>query len=170
MLVLTLALLLAGPLTQVEGQPGVPPGQPFQALQAQINNLQAQINALASGGGGLDQVRGAVSSGQVSFHAGPTQGTDETALQFPIPQAGEFLSLAINPFSNSLTGTAVLTVRVNEIDTVLQVVITAASTSVVTASAVIPVAPGDLVSLKMDTTGAASGTIVFTAAYVYRAS
>jgi len=51
-LLLTTALMVAL-VVQAQPREGVPNGKPFQNLQAQIDDLQAQIDALSGGGGSI---------------------------------------------------------------------------------------------------------------------
>ncbi len=90
--------------------------------------------------------------------------------QSPIPRAGNLVSLAVNTMTNTLDNTAVFTVRVNGVDTTLQISVSAGVTSVQTIeSNVDVVVTDDLVSLEIDTRTSTSGGIIeFIAVYEYQ--
>ena len=105
-----------------------PRGKPFKGLLDLIRSLDNRVTALESsgggggGGGGVIESLGLAFQGEVVYSAsGASREFQEGPTQIPIPSDGQLLSLAINPFSNSLDGLAVITVRLNGQDTTLQI-------------------------------------------------
>ena len=123
----------------------------------------------AERGGGIFAVGGGVFAGDVRYGVGPA-GTDdiEPSAQFPIPTDGQLTVLAVSPTFNTLDDVAQFTVRLNGSDTALELDVPAASTAVGLVIANVDVVAGDLVTLKIDTTAAGSGSVNFRATYVYR--
>ncbi len=151
----------------------VPQGNPFQGLLALIDGLDARVTNLeASGGGGggvFEAARGEALAGEIRYSISASGNIlNEEDAQIPIPRDGELLSLAVNPFFNTLDGGAEITVRLNAVDTALQIVVPSDSTDVITTTAVVPVVAGNLLSLEYDTTGAEEGSIRFIATYEFR--
>jgi len=153
-----------------QGEPGTPADTTItDSLQTQIDDLQAQVDAL--GGGGLFTPGGTISEGQVMYSNSlrPGPETNEVAAQFPIPRDGELFALAVFPRRNDLTGIATFTVRLNGTDTNLQINVPAGSTAVHTIESVVNVSAGDLVVLEIDTEAAGGRSVIsFAATYEYR--
>jgi len=119
-------------ITGPQGEPGTPADTTItDSLQTQIDDLQAQVDAL--GGGGLFWSKGTVQNGNVRY-SNNTQAVEDTeaAVQLPIPRDGELFALAVWPRVNTLTGIATFTVRLNGADTNLQINVAAGSTAVYT--------------------------------------
>jgi len=141
-----------------QGEPGTPADTTItDSLQTQIDDLQAQVDAL--GGGGLFTPGGSVANGQVMYSNSLRPGPEinEVAAQLPIPRDGELFALAVWPRVNTLTGIATFTVRLNGADTNLQINVPAGSTAVHTIESVVNVSAGDLVALEIDTEAAGGG-------------
>ena len=120
-------------------------------------------------GGGLIVALGSAAFGEVVCRgARITRGTCGAITQFPSPRDGQLLSLAVHSQLNRLDEATILTVRLNDADTELQINMPAGSTSVDIVESVVSVAAGDLVSLEVDTTAAAAGNANFITALEYK--
>lgn len=140
-------------ITGPQGEPGTPADTTVtDSLQTQIDDLQAQVDAL--GGGGLFTTGtggSVVADGRVEYFGLTRFEINEVAAQLPIPRDGELFALAVFPRRNDLTGIATFTVRLNGADTNLQINVPAGSTAVHTIESVVNVSAGDLVALEIDT-------------------
>ncbi len=125
---------------------------------------------VVGGGGGLFVTRNVINAFVLSYVVDGFEATTEVKGQSPIPRAGNLVSLAVNTMTNTLDNTAVFTVRVNGVDTTLQISVSAGVTSVQTIeSNVDVVVTDDLVSLEIDTRTSTSGGIIeFIAVYEYQ--
>lgn len=146
-------------------------GRPFQALQAQVDSLQAQIDVLgeAGGTGGLLLAGGRVNGFFDVVYSSTTNvaTTNEGLVAIPIPAAGHLTALAVSVFSNGLTGPAIFTVRVNGIDTPLQITVPAVTNGVQLLNSDVGVFAGDLVALGIDVSSVTGGIMSFTSSYQY---
>ena len=85
----------------------------------------------ASGGGVFEAARGEALAGEIRYSISASGNIlNEEDAQIPIPRDGELLSLADNPISNTLDGDAVITVRLNAVETALKIVVPSSSTGV----------------------------------------
>ena len=159
-----LELLLVGAVAFVLGAVA---GMTIAAPRTETSTVSAAPKA-RGGGSLITAFCEAPQSGAITYSPGTASVSSDINFAIPIPGDGKLTSLAVNPYANTLSDSTIVTLLVNGADTALAITIPPVSTAVQIVTVNVPVAAGDLVTLKTDTQLSNSGKSDCFATYEYK--